>query len=404
MSGARGGWREELFARRTMGVRPGLGAITAVDEVLGSPCAAVPMVHVVGTNGKGSTAAMVARLLQSTGAGPVGLFTSPHLHRVGERVRVDGQALDDEQIEARLGEVAAAERACGAPLTFFEVLTMIALLEFQAAGVRSMVLEAGLGGRLDASRVRRSRVVAVTSIDLDHQEFLGQTLAKIAQEKAAVMHPDAKVVAAPQAPEVRVVLEAVATREGCPLEFVAPARRCPAGLSGVHQRTNAGLAMAAMAAWSGEGGAAEGDLSLLDGLRLAGRFEAIRRGTATAVFDVAHNPAGFAALSSTVHARLGLPERVLVGWAPTRPNNHMLNACPDGRVMGWVPTEPGQEVPDAPWDQVFTGPEDPGILPWLGVQGGFGLVCGSHRVVGPVRGAWLGWPPGEDCGLTDPTR
>jgi dihydrofolate synthase / folylpolyglutamate synthase len=404
MNQAARGWREELFARRTMGVRPGLAAITTVDQALGSPCAEVPMVHVVGTNGKGSTSTMVAHLLQSEGAGPVGLFTSPHLHRVGERVRVDGRAMPDARIQSRLAEVAEAESACGVVLSFFEVLTMIALLEFRAAGVRSMVLEAGLGGRLDSTRVRRSRVIAVTSIALDHQEFLGDTLAKIAGEKAAVMHPAARVVTAAQSREVLAVLEAVAQREGCPLALAEVAARPPMELHGAHQRTNAGLALQAMAAWRGEPKDPTHDLEVLDGVSMAGRFEVLRRDECTAIFDVAHNPAGFEALSTTVRGRLGALDRVLVGWAPSRPERSMLNACPRGRMMGWVPTQAGDPTPDAPWDHVFSGPLDPNILPWVAVKGGYSLVCGSHRVVGPARAAWRGVGSTEDPALTDPTR
>lgn len=403
MSRPAGDWRDELFARRTLGVRPGLAAITKIDEALGSPCAAVPMVHVVGTNGKGSTASMIAHLLMADGDGPVGLFTSPHLHRVGERVCVDGQPIDDDSIRVRMSEVVAAEAICRVELSFFEVLTMVALLEFEEAGVRSMVLEAGLGGRLDATRVRTSRVIAFTSIDLDHQEFLGETLAEIAQEKAAVMHTQAHVVAAPQAPEVRAVLESVATRDACQLRFVDPTPRPPSGLVGVHQRINAGLAMAAVLAWRGEGAHPRADLLTLDGVRLPGRFEVVRHGDGTLVFDVAHNPAGFDAVSATVHSRLGIPDVVLVGWSASRDERAMLNACPRGRMMGWVPLESGQRTPDAPWDFVFSGPDDPKIPRLLCINGGFGLVCGSHRVVGPIRAAVLGRVPADHPGLTDPT-
>ncbi|MGB1701326.1 MAG: hypothetical protein ACPHRO_15320, partial [Nannocystaceae bacterium] len=286
----------------------------------------------------------------------------------------------------------------------FEVLTMVALLEFRAAGVRAMVLEAGLGGRLDATRLRRSRVVVCTSIDLDHQEFLGETLPEIAQEKAAVIHGGARVVVAPQAPEVHAVLDAVAEREECSLDIAGPCKRPPRGLPGLHQRVNAGLAVAAVGAWRGTPRGVDEDLQILDDVRMLGRFEAIRRGSTTAVFDVAHNPAGLRALARTSRDRLGLPDTVLVGWSPNRPAPDMLHACPGGRMMGWVPVMPGDPTPAGPWTRVFGGPQDPEIAPWIRNNGPFALVCGSHQVVGPIRAEWAGVSAVDDPTLTDPTR
>ncbi len=156
-------WRTALFARRTLGVRLGTASLAAVlDRLLPGVRERPPfsVTQIVGTNGKGSTAAMLAHGLRAAGLGPVGLYTSPHLLRVGERVRVDGVAVDDEDIRAGVAALAQAEAAAGVSLSFFEVLTAVALRRFVEAGCRHVVLEAGLGGRLDATTaVARAQVL-----------------------------------------------------------------------------------------------------------------------------------------------------------------------------------------------------------------------------------------------------
>ena len=194
-------WQQALFERRTLGVRLGLDAVRRVDAALGHPASGVPALQVVGTNGKGSTVAMLAALLRHACDGPWGVYTSPHLHRVGERVAVAGRAISDAGLHAHVERIEEAERRVDVRLSFFEVLTLSALLEFEAAKVSGMILEAGLGGRLDATRLRPASVVGIASIDLDHQEYLGNTLAEIAAEKAAVIEPGARAFTVPQASE-----------------------------------------------------------------------------------------------------------------------------------------------------------------------------------------------------------
>ncbi|MBL8946375.1 MAG: bifunctional folylpolyglutamate synthase/dihydrofolate synthase, partial [Myxococcales bacterium] len=209
---------EALFERRSLGIRLGLEAVTRAWEQLGAPCRGVPAVHVVGTNGKGSTSAMVDHTLRRWGR-RVGLYTSPHLHRVGERVRVDGVAESDDALQAAVDRVLALEQSATSlprPLSFFEVLTLAAWLRFAERGVDVIVAEAGMGGRWDATRICDARVVAIASIALDHQAFLGDTLAAIAGEKVAVARPGVPVFSVAQAPEVLAVLRAETTAIGAP--------------------------------------------------------------------------------------------------------------------------------------------------------------------------------------------
>ncbi|HVH98756.1 MAG TPA: bifunctional folylpolyglutamate synthase/dihydrofolate synthase, partial [Enhygromyxa sp.] len=234
-------WRAALFARRTLGVRLGTASLASVLDRLAPGLRERPpfsVTQIVGTNGKGSTAAMLEHGLRRTGLGPVGLYTSPHLLRVGERVRIDGVAVDDEAIRQGVEAVAVAETQAGVSLSFFEVLTAIALERFVAAGCRHVVLEAGLGGRLDATTAVAREQVLISRIGFDHERFLGDTITAIAGEKAAVIRPGVPVASVEQLDEARVVIERVAAEQGAPLTFVAPLERGPIGLLGEHQRHN----------------------------------------------------------------------------------------------------------------------------------------------------------------------
>jgi len=194
-------------------------------ELLGHPDQAYPIVHVVGTKGKGSTAAMIAAGLRA--AGPrVGLFTSPHLVDYRERVRVDGRMIPPAALAAivdeRLRPVVERLRAASekTPLAF-EMLCALAFEHFRRAGVAAAVVEAGLGGRLDATNaVAETALTAITTIGYDHTAVLGETLAAIAGEKAAVVRPAVPVVSAPQPPEALAVIEETCRARGAELQLV----------------------------------------------------------------------------------------------------------------------------------------------------------------------------------------
>ena len=185
--------------------------LRAVDEALGFPARKARRIQILGTNGKGSTAAMLSHLL-SQGGRRVGLFTSPHLHRVGERIQIDGVAVADDAIRSAVQRVVAAEDVAGRELTFFELLMMAAWCMFDEHEVQDVVLEAGLGGRLDATSLRPCALHLLTSIALDHQAYLGDSLEAIAGEKVGAFHPDGICLALSPKPEVRAVVERAAKK------------------------------------------------------------------------------------------------------------------------------------------------------------------------------------------------
>ncbi len=196
-----------------------LGRIEKLLVGLGNPQKVAKSVNVVGTKGKGSTAAMIASILLHSGY-RVGLYTSPHLRSFTERIQIDGRPIAEDVFarltEAIRPEVDALSRAAGEPTTF-EVLTALAFACFRETGMQYQVLEAGLGGRLDATNVVRPDVCVITSISYDHTDVLGDTLARIAAEKAGIIKPGGNVVCSPQFPEAMAVIEEVCRRQSARL-------------------------------------------------------------------------------------------------------------------------------------------------------------------------------------------
>ncbi len=394
-------WQRELFERRTLGVHLGLDVIRAAYEQLDGPARRIPAVQIVGTNGKGSTAAMVAHGLQGAGQ-RVGLFTSPHLHRLGERIQIAGEPLDDPTVGRWIDRVIEVERSAdlGGTLTFFELLTLAALLAFADAKVDIAVVECGLGGRLDATRVANSKLTLVTPIALDHQRFLGPDLESIAAEKAAVLENRAPAFSAPQEPAAAAVLRAAAERWRTSLHFVDPAARAPLGLPGEHQRQNAGLAQAALQHLLGEAA-----IDLFDGVRWPGRLERIELHGGHMLFDVAHNPHGIAALCRHLAAtpepaggRLIVFGSMLGKEAPTMVRELATLAAPLLLVppadrQGWAPTQlaalVAAKVPVCTADS-FDAPQATAMIRERLAAGGEVVVCGSCYLVGALRGRVLG--------------
>src|SRR3954470_12079654 len=185
-----------LEAARTLGVSFGLDRIREALAKLDSPERACVSVQVAGTNGKGSTAAMAEAILRSAGL-RTGLFTSPHLARFTERIRIDGREIDGDQLAA----LDPAIVATGVPLTYFEISAVLAFRAFAEARVDVAVLETGLGGRLDAVTAASPVATAITSIGLDHTDLLGGTLAQIAREKAGIARPGVPLYLGPLPPE-----------------------------------------------------------------------------------------------------------------------------------------------------------------------------------------------------------
>lgn len=298
--------------------------------VLGNPQHTYPILHIAGTKGKGSVSAFCASALRHAGY-RVGLYTSPHLHDYAERIQVDGENIDHAELVALVDELRPRLDA-GTKLTTFEITTALALLHFARRGCTAVVLEVGLGGRLDATNIVTPQVSAITSISLDHQAVLGNTLAAIAGEKAGIIKPGVPVVSAIQADEARRVIEHIAAERdaeliqvGRDVQFQAGTRsftgqtmlvweadmdrrhttpldlRIP--LLGDHQIENAAVAFALVRAAGRTGaGLQVDDRDIQKGfneVRWPGRFELLQTDPPV-VIDAAHNRESAARLRCTI--------------------------------------------------------------------------------------------------------
>jgi dihydrofolate synthase / folylpolyglutamate synthase len=304
------------------GMRPGLERIEALLDALGRPERAYALAQIGGTNGKGSTAAMLAAILRADGR-RVGLYTSPHLVSFRERIRVDGEAIGEDAVVD--GVEALGTLISRVDATVFEATTALALDHFAHEHIDIAVLEVGLGGRVDATTVGRPLVAALGPVDFDHREFLGDTLEAIAAEKAAIFRSGTAISAA-QPPEAAAVVVAHAARAGVPLlmegrelsvalrdrsldgqriDCAGPGWRLDdlrLGLLGAYQPRNALLAVSAARVLD------VGERAIREGLaraRWPGRFEVRRREGGWLVLDGAHNPAGARALAASLEAYFG---------------------------------------------------------------------------------------------------
>ncbi len=315
-------------------------------EALENPERKFPAVLIAGTNGKGSTAATLSAILQASGL-KTALYTSPHLVRINERVRINGSPITDDAFAGihalvdRTAERLVSEAELPWHPSFFEMLTAIAFEYFAREKVDLAVLEVGMGGRLDATNVVDPRVSVITDIALDHQKFLGNTLTEIAREKAGIIRPEGVVVTLPQTPEANDVIgntilsqnaKAVSAVQYVPpvspnsAQYLVPSTREKAGcvsryplqvmgkeitvetpLVGRHQLRNIALAIAAAEELSQQGFPAITAEAIERGIRAThwpGRFQVLAATPehTEIVFDVAHNPAGAWALRSTLSA------------------------------------------------------------------------------------------------------
>ncbi|HLU64720.1 MAG TPA: Mur ligase family protein, partial [Kofleriaceae bacterium] len=297
-----------LYRARRFGMRLELDRVAACLRRLGDPQRSFAVtVQVAGTNGKGSTAAFVAAVLREAGL-KTGLYTSPHLLRLTERVRVGGAEVAPAELLEADRAVEAAAAALGLDLTFFERLTVTAVSALAARGVEAAVLEVGLGGRLDATTAVGAQVAGVTGVALDHQEHLGGALEAIAREKAGIFRPGQRaVIGASGEPEAVPVLVAEARARGVASLTVIDAGAVarvggPLGLAGAHQVPNAACALALVDAAEAVLGRAVDDGARRRGLeacRLPGRLERIAAAP-DVVVDGAHNPQAARALAAAL--------------------------------------------------------------------------------------------------------
>jgi dihydrofolate synthase/folylpolyglutamate synthase len=428
---------QRLFARRRFGMRPGLETTRALLSRLGDPQDALAAIHVAGTNGKGSVAAMVAAVLAAAGL-RAGRYTSPHLLRFHERFLLDGSPPADDALADALAEVEAAAAAVagegGQPATFFECATAAAFLLFRRAGLRLAVIETGLGGRFDATNVLTPLVSVVTRIGLDHREQLGDTLAAIAGEKAGIVKPGRPVVCGAMPEEARQVVRAAAAAcrapfvdaaetiavapvsaglDGLVARVTTPDRdlgklRVP--LAGAFQAENLATAAAALEAAAGAAGLPLPDEAFRDGLARVcwpGRFQlAVRE--PPVIVDGAHNPDAAAALREALRrARVRQPVALVAGLCADKDTSAFLHTLASAVRRAWaVPVPSPRTLPAADTARLMRsagiGAVEAAELPtalaaaraWAAAEGGAVLVCGSLFLAGrslELLGAWP-WP------------
>ena len=418
-----------LYSLQKHGIKLGLETMGSLMARLNSPHTQFRTVHIAGTNGKGSTAAMAAAVLEAAGY-RVGLYTSPHLVDFRERIRVNGEMISEERVAQLTQQIRDACRQDLSP-TFFEYTTAMAFQYFADSFVDVAVVEVGLGGRFDATNIVRPVACAITTIALDHQEYLGPTLSSIASEKAGIIKPRIPMVVG------RLDMEAMETIDKIALERQAPMCRlnqhfrtigsspsrfdyhgianryeeltCP--LAGRHQLDNAACALALLEV-AASNGVLISEPAVRQGLRSVtweGRLEIVDQHP-TVVLDGAHNPAAAAVLADSLaemirHKPQG---RLVLVLGMMRDKNHRGFMMPLRHLVGDVVLTQADLPRSATVHELHTSLED--WLPSLHEvpvpadalaeakrrAGPDGLVCvtGSLMLVGDVTALYRG------CGLS----
>jgi dihydrofolate synthase/folylpolyglutamate synthase len=374
---------EELTARWPENrVAPSLGRIQALCDLLDDPQRSAPVIHITGTNGKGSTAIMCDTLLSAAGL-RTGRFSSPHLIDITERICIDGEPISHDEFDdnyERLRpfvDLVDAQAIDGVPMTFFEVITGLAFLIFADSPVDVMILEVGMGGAWDATNVADAAVAIITPIDLDHTHLLGNTIAEIATEKAGIIKLDSVVIVAEQQPEADEIIAERAALEGAEvrragIDFDVIERQVAVGgqvlrlvsgrtqipdaflpLHGVHMAHNAALAVAAVEALVGQ--SLDPDL-VRDGLEAAyapARLELVNT-TPPVVVDTAHNPHGVRATLEGVTEAFGLDPLIVVLAMMRDKNVREVLELLDEAVHTLVVTQVSDNPRALPVDELYT--------------------------------------------------
>jgi dihydrofolate synthase / folylpolyglutamate synthase len=426
----------ELFPRLTGGIRWGLDRTRRLLAGVGDPHRSYRVVHVGGTNGKGSVAAHIDSVLRHDGR-RVGLYSSPHLCTFRERIRIDGCAIGEDAL------LSAARRLWPAirqeQPSFFEATTAISLLAMAEAGVDTAVVEVGLGGRLDSTNVVEPDVVVLTNVSLDHVQLLGPTVEHVAREKAGIIK-GAPVVTGETGALVLDIFHAAARDAGAPLAELAPAdlldvrvalegthftlRNTAWGdlalttpLLGGHQAVNAALAVLALGALPERRPAAGSVVEGLRSTRWAGRLQLERIAGIDWLFDVAHNVAGVeAAVAALAALPLRRPLIAVVGVLGDKDWVNMLTPLCSAAAHVLL-TAPPTAPPDRRWDPVQVLREVPcahaeTILDFglaleraqqlAADRGGSVLVTGSFHTVGDALAAFGRCPDGSDFAIDAP--
>ena len=376
-----------------------------------------PIIHVAGTNGKGSTQAMIRAGMEAAGR-VVHAYTSPHLARFHERIRVAGQIISEPDLTAILDE---CERACqGRSITFFEVTTAAALLAFARTPADYTLLEVGLGGRFDATNVFAAPLLTIiTPVSFDHQQYLGNTLPEIASAKAGIIKRRVPCVVGPQADEALAVIEAEAARLGAPLlvhgqHWHAVAERgrlifqdenglldlpLP-NLPGPHQIDNAGAALMALRHLGFDADACEAAVTRAD---WPARMQRLRHGPLVSAaplvelwLDGGHNPAGGAAVAATLAAMTKRPTHLICGMLNTKdvrgymePLAPQVTSLQAVSIPGERNTLPAEATRDAALSAGINATTAPSVAAALATIAAADpqarvLICGSLYLAGSV--------------------
>jgi dihydrofolate synthase / folylpolyglutamate synthase len=399
-----------------------LGRVERLLAALGNPQDALPpVIHVAGTNGKGSTIATMRACLEAGGY-RVHVFSKPHLVRFHERIRLAGELIDED---ALIGLLEECERAnCGAPITYFEITAAAAFLAFARTPADIVLLETGLGGRLDATNViHHPAATAITPISLDHQAFLGDTIAAIAGEKAGILKSGSPAIIGPQPPEAAAVFAARATAIAAPLSRFGHEWRCepdgggmryegerwrldlpPPSLLGAHQIINAGTAIACLERLDGFPLSRDAIAEGLRQIEWPARLQRLTRGPLVAALpagwelwlDGGHNPGAGEVLGETAAGWRDRPLYLVTGMLNTKDAAGFLAPLARHAHALYAVTIPGEENP-LPADAIVAAARSVGLAAResgsvadavrdLAGRAGSGriLICGSLHLAGTV--------------------
>ncbi len=413
---------ERLYARHSAGIKFDLDPMRQLLRQLGDPQDTLAGIHVAGTNGKGSVCAMLDAVLQARGLRP-GRYTSPHLLRFNERIQLDGLPIDDAVLAPLIETVEQADRAAaalpgGRLTTFFEFTTALAFLYFKQQGVRIVVIETGMGGRLDATNLLTPVVAVITRIGMDHSEWLGTTLEAVAREKAGIIKPGRPLVCGAMPDAARGIIAQVAAERGVSLISaedtisVRPLRSRPNGkrrvalsgalmdygtiaatLSDGYQLENLATALAALETFSRSTGIefeAETVARGLQAVRWPGRLQMLC-GDPPVLLDGAHNPDGVKALMHSLPAVWkGRPLALVTGVCADKDFRSMLRIFRHRVTRCWTVTlSTPRSLPGTDLAAVARQSGDwevtPALLPaalteavaWARARGGNVLIAGS---------------------------
>lgn len=301
-----------LYSLQLFGARLGLANTRKLAALSGNPHERLRFIHIAGTNGKGSTCAMLESIHRAAGL-RVGLFTSPHLISFRERIQIDRNLISEADVVTQVRDIQKllAEFSPDNHPTFFEVVTVMALRYFAAKECDLVIWETGLGGRLDATNIVTPLASLITNVQLDHEKWLGQTIEQIAAEKAGIIKPGVPVVTAAEQPALFVISKTARANNSSLHVVIHPLANL--SLLGDHQRLNAALALETVRVLQSQTPVSEAAIRKgLDSISWPGRLQLLQRNHQTILLDGAHNPSGAEALRDAINKHFPRRSRTLM--------------------------------------------------------------------------------------------